>query len=256
MAPFLDIVNHLLDPLIFLLISATYIPRTIIFLLTSLNFSTLLSPKKFQEAWFARFWAVYGPLSRDGATENAAPWIKRAHGVVLEVGSGNGEWIHVYDKTKVTKIYGVEPNREHHAALKRKIIDAGLEDIYVIIPVGIEHLGERWVGLGSVDSIVTIQCLCSIPTPKTMISLLYKYLKAGGQWIVYEHVMTHEGGWVAKYQALVDIIWPTFLGGCSITRDSEKWLRAAGSWSEVELKQPSAEPYYKVIPHVMGVLKK
>ena len=54
--------------------------------------------------------------------------------------------------------------------------------------------------------------------------------------------------------ALVDVIWPHFLGGCSITRDTEKWLRAAGTWSKVDLKQPELEPSYQVIPHVMGVL--
>lgn len=33
-----------------------------------------------------------------------------------------------------------------------------------------------------------------------MISSLYEYLKPGGQWIVYEHVVTHVGGFVALYQ--------------------------------------------------------
>jgi hypothetical protein len=56
--------------------------------------------------------------------------------------------------------------------------------------------------------------------------------------------------------ALVDVVWPHFLGGCSITRDTEKWLRDAGPWSKVDLKQPELEPSYQVIPHVMGVLTK
>jgi hypothetical protein len=55
---------------------------------------------------------------------------------------------------------------------------------------------------------------------------------------------------------MLDLIWPTFLGGCSITRDTEKWLREAGSWSKVDLKQPELEPDYKVLPHIMGVLQK
>jgi len=33
-----------------------------------------------------------------------------------------------------------------------------------------------------------------------MIKSLYGYLKPGGQWIVYEHVITHVGGLVAWYQ--------------------------------------------------------
>lgn len=56
--------------------------------------------------------------------------------------------------------------------------------------------------------------------------------------------------------AAIDVVWPQFLGGCSITRDSEKWLRAAGPWRKVDLKQPELEPSYHVLPHVMGVLTK
>lgn len=57
-------------------------------------------------------------------------------------------------------------------------------------------------------------------------------------------------------KALIDVVWPHFLGGCSITRDTEKWLRAAGPWRKVDLKQPELEPSYQIIPHVMGVLTK
>ena len=55
---------------------------------------------------------------------------------------------------------------------------------------------------------------------------------------------------------MIDLVWPHFLGGCSITRDTERWLREAGDWSKIDLKQPEAEPSYQVIPHVMGVLVK
>ena len=54
----------------------------------------------------------------------------------------------------------------------------------------------------------------------------------------------------------IDLIWPYFLGGCSITRDSEKWLREAGTWSKVDLSQPDDEPSYTVLPTVGGVLTK
>lgn len=120
--------------------------------------------------------------------------------MVLEIGPGSGEWVNLYDKEKVTKIYGVEPNKDHHDLLRRRIKEAGLSDIFVIVPVGVEELGEKWVGNGSVDSVVTVQCLCSIPQPQEMINALYGYVKEGGQWIVYEHVVTHQGGLIALYQ--------------------------------------------------------
>lgn len=137
-------------------LSACYIPGTVIALLFSLNISTLLSISKFKEAWFARFWADYGPDAREGAPDNAKPFIKQAYGVVLEIGPGNGGWVGDYDKEKVTKIYGVEPNKDHHTKLRQKVIEAGLGDIYVICGVGVEDLGERWVKRGDVDCVVTV----------------------------------------------------------------------------------------------------
>lgn len=84
---------------------------------------------------------------------------------------------------------------------------AGLEGVYVVVPVGVEGLGE-WVkkegkerlGKGDVDSVVTVFCLCSVSQPRRMIMELYEYLKEGGNWIVYEHVVTKEKGFIAWYQ--------------------------------------------------------
>jgi hypothetical protein len=70
----------------------------------------------------------------------------------------------------VTKIYGVEPNKDHHEGLRKKIKEAGLSDVYVIVPVGVEELGEKWVKMGEVDSIVTV----SLPFLKPLIIFAFK----------------------------------------------------------------------------------
>jgi SAM-dependent methyltransferase len=119
--------------------------------------------------------------------------INQAHGIVLDIGPGPGEWLALFDKEKVTKIYGVEPNADHHPRLRERIAHAGLQDKYVIVPVGIQDLGDKWVEKGSVDSVVTVLCLCSIPTPEYMIRELYQHIKEGGIWILYEHVKVKEG---------------------------------------------------------------
>lgn len=212
---------------------------------------------------------------REHVTPRAGPLIEKARGVVLDIGPGSGEWLEFFDKSKVTKIYGVEPNRDHHPALKKRIEEAELEGIYEIVPVGVEDLGEKWIGKGEVDAIVTIQCLCSVPQPKRMIGELYSYLKKGGIWVVYEHVVAfkHQGKLIKGYQgefssyldthigadvsvAAMDIFWPHFLGGCSLTRDTERWLKEVGTWTKIDLHQPEDEPSYHVLPHTMGVLTK
>ncbi|ESZ90681.1 hypothetical protein SBOR_8928 [Sclerotinia borealis F-4128] len=251
-----DVFLNLWGPVGFLIISLTYLPGTILFLLTSFNVTALSSVDRIKDAWFARFWAVHGPLVRENASENAEPIIKEARGIVLDIGPGSGEWLHVFDKSKVTKIYGVEPNRDHYDGLRKRIKDAGLTDIYEIVECGVEGLTKWGIEDESVDSVVTIQCLCSVGEPEEMIRNLYKKLKKGGIWAAFEHVVTKQDGWIAKYQSFLDIVWPHCLGGCSITRDTEKSLREVGKWSKIDLKQPAAEPSYKVVPHIMGVLQK
>lgn len=229
--------------------------------------------------WFARFWAWMGPRIRIGQTPRIGPLIAQARGVVLDIGPAYGEWLGCFDKAQVRKIYGIEPNPDCHEKLWQNVKKAGLEDIYVIVPVGVEGLAA-WVkkeggdlGAGDVDSVVTVFCLCSVPEPERMIGELYGYLNEGGIWIVHEHVKTKEKGFIAWYQgksilshekkettddetAYVDLFWPHFVGGCSITRDTPRSLKEAGSWSKVDLKQPEEELPMSVLPHIMGVLTK
>jgi SAM-dependent methyltransferase len=196
----IDVLWHLLDPIQFLCLSASYLPITIFHLIATLQFSALFSPAAFKDAWFARFWIWAGPGNRENSIPRVRPLISQARGVVLEIGPGSGEWVDLYDQEKVTRIYGVEPNKDHHELLRKRIKDSGLSDIYVIVPVGIEELGEKWVAQEDVDTVVTIQCLCSIPRPQEMIDAISKYLKEGGQWIIYEHVVTKQGGFIGAYQ--------------------------------------------------------
>lgn len=197
-----EICEHLIDPLVFMVLAASYIPSTIFRLISKGDYKILLSLSHFKDAWFATFWTVAGPEARENATPRAGPLITKAHGVVLDIGPGTGEWLKLFDKSKVMRIIGVEPNREHHAALRKRIREAGLEGVYEISPVGVEDLGSKWVGQGEVDTVVTIQCLCSVPEPRRMIGELYGYLKIGGTWIVYEHVVAfkHQGVLMKWYQ--------------------------------------------------------
>ncbi|RDL37630.1 uncharacterized protein BP5553_05063 [Venustampulla echinocandica] len=240
-----DVICHLVKPLYFMLLGTSYLPRTIISLLANFQLRAFISPSAFKDAWFAQFWRYFGPVARERAAPKVIPLLAQAYGTIIDVGPGSGEWVSHFDREKVVKIYGVEPNKDHHPLLRERIKAAGLEDKYVIVPVGVEDLGTKWVEKESVDAVVTIQCLCSVPRPKEMIVSLYGYIKEGGCWILYEHVKAKPGSGVVWYQSMLNIVWPHVFAGCSMTRDTERWLKQAGSWSKLDLKKLEDQPDYE-----------
>ena len=121
--------------------------------------------------------------------------VASASGTVLEIGPGSGNQLPRYDKTKTNKIYGIEPNAELHDALRKSIKKAGLSDIYNLVPCGIEDEAELkrfGVEKGGIDSLLSVQVLCSVPRPKEVVAQLYGLLKPGGQLIVYEHTSSDD----------------------------------------------------------------
>jgi SAM-dependent methyltransferase len=228
-----DVLNGLLEPWIFLWFSLTYLPGTILQELARGGLVALASWDSFSFAWFGNFWKWAGPMVRNTGEARVAPLLQGrvrsgtiiptsdavqpgVGGTVIEIGPGSGMWVSIFadkyagasvetngERTPVKKVYGVEPNPAHHAALAQRAKDAGLEDRYQIVPVGIEDITPALIEKGSVDAIVTVLCLCSIPDPEKNIRELYTYLKPGGRWFVYEHVVTHkpQGIWMRIYQS-------------------------------------------------------
>jgi hypothetical protein len=100
-----EVVEELVHPLQLMLLSASYLPGTLFSLLQSRQFTTVLSLSSLKYAWFARFWSAYGPLMKEGSGPRVAPLIGLASGVVIDVGPGSGEWIGLFNKEKVTKVF-------------------------------------------------------------------------------------------------------------------------------------------------------
>lgn len=126
---------------------------------------------------------------------NVPKLIAKAYGTILELGPGSGNQLPRYDVSKIDRIYGVEPNLDLHDALRNNIKKHGLSDVYTIVPCGVEDLEklrEYGVVLGSVDTVISIQVLCSVPKPAATMRDLYQMLKPGGQMVVYEHVKSED----------------------------------------------------------------
>ncbi|GAB7347081.1 hypothetical protein MBLNU459_g3212t1 [Dothideomycetes sp. NU459] len=252
----------LLRPLYLLLLSAAYIPITLAkLLLPPAQPSKLRSWPAFQHAWFGTFWAYFGPVARGNAAAAVEPLLQTARGVVLDIGPGSGEWVYLFSAARnpaVERVYGVEPNGEHHAALRRRVAEAGLEGVYEVVGVGVEELGRGGLlAPGSVDTVCTVQVLCSVPAPRTVVKEVYPLLKKGGRWLVYEHVRTkYQNEFVGWWQDTINKVWPLFFDGCDICRPTDEWLLQAGDWETVALEPGKGEGKYDTIPHAIGTLVK
>lgn len=132
--------------------------------------------------------------------------VAQASGVIVELGPGSGNQLFRYDLSKITKIYGVEPNVNLHDALRTSIKSAKLDDVYEIVPCAIqdtEELRKYGIEQESVDTLLTVQVLCSVPQPEEVLRHLYPLLKPGGKMIVYEHIKS--------YDFLSSIVQSTFI---------------------------------------------
>ncbi|KAI9900835.1 hypothetical protein N3K66_005097 [Trichothecium roseum] len=297
-----DFLQAMVGPWMFMSLSARHMPLTVRQLVSRGDYGTLLSPSAFSSALFGNFWATIGPEVKSSAEARVIPLLEGrirggkvvddvagvpARGVVVEVGAGSGQWADVFARLHagggkggpeggIEKIYGIEPNPQSAAALRKRTTELGLEGTYEVVPLGIEslsddaawgHGGRAPLRPGSVDCIVSILCLCSIPDPAGNCKRLYDLLRPGGRWYVYEHVVAPRGGLAMRlYQnqsdkasflaGFVNIFWSFFLGGCLLCRDTKKTLREAGPWSEIDLAQPPTEAAYQVVPHILGTLTK
>jgi cyclopropane fatty-acyl-phospholipid synthase-like methyltransferase len=132
----------------------------------------------------------------EGDKETAIPaLVSEASGVVLEIGPGLGSQLSRYDTSKITKVYGVEPNIDLHKSLRENVKASGLTDVYEIIPCGVEdviELKKHGIALGSIDTVLSVQVLCSVPDLDEMLRRLYALMKPGGQFVVYEHVKSKD----------------------------------------------------------------
>ena len=201
----------------------------------------------------------------------------QASGVVLELGPGIGSQLPRFDKSKITKIYGVEPCVHLHDALRRQVKECGLDDIYEIVPCGIEDvvgLKKHGITLGTIDTVLSVQVLCSVPDPDEMMRRLYALMTATGQLIVYEHVKSTDSltGMVQSkssrqlYTMLVrltswvleiyNVVWPFFVGDCHLDRNTERSIMQAGGWGKNQLTLPTAEDAWNPLPRVHGSLWK
>lgn len=113
------------------------------------------------------------------------------------MGPAIGNQLPRFSKENIKHIYGVEPNDAFTNALREKIVETGFQDLYTPIVCGIEDRGvlqSHDIINGSIDTVLSIQVLCSVAVPLEAAKVIYDLLKPGGELIFWEHHKSND--WV------------------------------------------------------------
>jgi len=181
--------------------------------------------------------------------------VSAAYGTVLELGPAIGNQLPRITKSQITHIYGVEPNPILVDALAARVKEMDLKDMYTPILGKVEDrklLESFNIIEGTVDSIISIQVLCSVENPEETAKMLWKLLKPGGMLVFWEHHRSHD--LLSRImQALWNPAWSLSVG-CRLDRPIQQALLQAGSWEVVEMD--GDEVPWSLFPRVWGKLIK
>jgi ubiquinone/menaquinone biosynthesis C-methylase UbiE len=146
------------------------------------------------------------------AMRQRAKVVPRARGRVLEVGFGTGLNLPFYDRSRVERLWALEPSRAMWRRAGRRVAAA---------PFGVEHLeaeaGRVPLPDGSADTVLVTYSLCTIPEPVEALAEMRRVLKPDGELVFCEHGMAPEDG-VRRWQDRMNPVWRALGGGCNLNR--------------------------------------
>jgi SAM-dependent methyltransferase len=236
----------------------------------------LRSPSSFRSKWFERFFAFLGP--RFAASPVQIGYIEfvmsQAHGIILELGPGNGDQTFHFKANKIEKIYGAEPNEHFHPALIAKAKESGMDGKYVAIKAGAQPVSLlpalKDAGLlprnmanlpegGVFDSIVMIKSMCSVPQiqlPETM-EVMRALLKPNGQLLFFEHLRNEASFFSQCYGGVLSaFLWPALMGGCRLDGKLDKVVLGMNGWKSKKIENIREFKGHEVIRYATGVCTK
>ncbi len=139
--------------------------------------------------------------------------VHQAYGNILEIGIGTGNNIPFYDKSKVSKIIGLDPSENLSKIAKIKSQKYNLK---------IEHLKNYAEDLDlkdeTIDSVLITYTLCSIENEEKSLSEIKRVLKPDGILIFCEHGLAPDYR-ISKWQNLLTPISKKLAGGCCLNKN-------------------------------------
>ncbi len=148
--------------------------------------------------------------------------IPHARGRVLEVGIGTGLNLPYYDRTKVRKVWGLDPEPAM-IRMARRLADA--------VPFEVDFIGLSGADIpledDSVDTVVVTYTLCSIAETLPALLQMRRVLRPGGELLFCEHGAAPDVS-VRRWQERINPLWKRVGGGCQLNRVIPEHIEAGG----------------------------
>jgi|ERR1051326_691596 ubiquinone/menaquinone biosynthesis C-methylase UbiE len=175
-----------------------------------------------------RFFAkYYERISRSSAEQNFINPLRRevvdqAHGVVLEIGAGNGLNFVLYDPARIERVEAIEPGSAMLGYARERAAKAR-------VPVTLTQAQVENLPFAdeTFDSAVVTLVFCSVGDPLRGLKEVRRVLKPGSPLLMVEHVRA-QGTFAVTLQNIITPINKLIAGNCHWNRDTEKTVREAG----------------------------
>ena len=145
-----------------------------------------------------------------------------AEGDVLEIGFGSGLNLPYFDRSKVRKIFGLEPSQGMRRKAQPNVDASGLDVEFIDLPGEEIPLESK-----SVDTVLITFTLCSIDAAETALEGMRRVLKPGGSLLFCEHGAAPDAG-VRCWQNRLNPAWKRVSGGCNMNRDIPGLIEGSG----------------------------
>ena len=184
---------------------------------------------------------VGGLCGLPAVTRHRKRVLPQAYGRVLELGIGPGHNLALYDRSKVERVFGVDPVPEMTALAAGAIARCGF-------PVDMIQAGAEDIPLGAAeaDCAVLTYTACTLPDVPRAMAEIRRVLKPGGTVLFCEHGASCDEA-VCKLQNRFDTTWSKLAGGCHLNRNIQQELEDAGF--TVELNYAGYTPW---TPKILG----
>ena len=148
--------------------------------------------------------------------------VPKAEGVVLEVGMGSGLNLQLYNPSKVSKVFGLEPSVGMRTKAKNNLQHSPVLVEWLDLPGEKIPLADH-----SVDTVVLTYTLCSIADWPAALTQMHRVLKPEGKLLFCEHGLSPEPS-IQKWQHRLNPTWKKLFGGCNLNRPIVECINSAG----------------------------